>query len=65
MFFFIEFIFFFKLMILLGFGMFEFVTDKNISKVRMIKVQDIGLIWGIKTYKLNFDIIIFYFKLKF
>ena len=50
MFFFTEFIFFFRFMVLLGFGMFEFVTDKNMSKARMIKVQDMGLIWGIKTF---------------
>jgi len=36
--------FFLKLMILFSFGMFAFVTDKNMSMVRMMKVQDMGLI---------------------
>jgi len=46
-------------------GALALVTDKNRIIVRTIKVQVIGLICGIKTFKLNFDIIIFYLKLKF
>jgi len=52
-------------MFLFIFVIFELVTDKNMIIVRRIRVQDMGLIWGTKTLKLNFDIITFYLKLKF
>jgi len=45
--------------------MFELITDMNRIIESTISVQDMGLICGIKTFELNFDIIIFCFKLKF
>jgi len=59
------FIFFLWSVTLFILGALALVTDKNRIIVRTIKVQVIGLICGIKTFKLNFDIIIFYLKLKF